>query len=789
MRLKKMLTIAVLIVILVAVSFSYMGATFRNLLAHPAKPPVPPKPYISASLVSTNLLSFNSSRELVPYALLYYSARNVSKVYINATFLRRPPPKNIYILNVSNSCPFNCQNLFGIIASVRNDLVLYGLVANQSYVPIISQQSLPSIPNDSALIIMSSAMPYSMFTNVSGTNQTLIDELMNKGTDIVYVGGNFSYATQGPILVNVSSSVLPIFLSWTQKNVTYRTNDTFFFNKSTYSFTFGHRYGPLTYVNYTNGSILAFPNYLTAWKNASDAGQDIAKTISQLFWLPRYSYGAATANLTSFTNSSGRLGVTMASLSPGFNYNMTKRQRAGYGRAVVYTSNGYSIGNLSDMYRYISYSTSFALNGTLSMPRTIVPAVQIIPIPTITLFTRSAQRKLYSPHMAIYNSNLTLVQTVPLSSFNASGNITIIEPLTLYLSPGRYIVQVLSFYDNQYATGVLNVSPINISLSRANYTGGRFIFTIESANVPLSGIKYNISLNRLYPASGTVSNGTILYTLPSGTPQIHGNLTFSISMLSSTFRYSASNTPLSINIPSQYLELAVVIIVIFVLVTVVRAPNRDEFYIDVPSLREAQKVPIKLKANDMVSAFDKLNVYYHWKFMPLSVEEARVAVANNIRFNNMSVSLTHGNMEVLLNQLVSAGYLVSADGLYAPKNWVAQSGHDIDYLATFKKLRMHLVTHAYVFTEIDTSDRADMIATIHNERIYIVVYSRTSKFQRVPILTSSKTYLAFLNSYKLDEFEEYLHGSMTPMAEELRMYISAGQIKLVDADNPEDMLT
>ena len=46
----------------------------------------------------------------------------------------------------------------------------------------------------------------------------------------------------------------------------------------------------------------------------------------------------------------------------------------------------------------------------------------------------------------------------------------------------------------------------------------------------------------------------------------------------------------------------------------------------------------------------------------------------------------------------------------------------------------------------------------------------------------------FLNSYKLDEFKDRLYGSSTMQAEELKMYIGAGYLKLVDADNPEEQL-
>ena len=60
------------------------------------------------------------------------------------------------------------------------------------------------------------------------------------------------------------------------------------------------------------------------------------------------------------------------------------------------------------------------------------------------------------------------------------------------------------------------------------------------------------------------------------------------------------------------------------------------------------------------------------------------------------------------------------------------------------------------------------------------------KFSSVPIYSGIKTYIAFLNSEKLEEFKSGLYKSMTRESEMLKMYISSGTISLIDADNPSD---
>ncbi len=774
----------IIVFIAVVILVSYAGLSLRS--ASPTKTSGSVlHSGLSTSLESTNLLSYDFGSEIKPYVLFSYNINNISSIYANATIFQQPPPKNFYILNVSDNCPSYCQNLGSIINSVENDLALYGVVPSNSSVSLINMQNVQSMPKDSVLVILDSAMPSSMFSNVTGKNDTLINYLLNKGIDIVYAGGNFSFVAQGDVLVSIPQSSIPSYLLWLQKNSTY-ANTGFFFNKSTYYLATGKRYGALSYTSQYNGSILIFPNYITEWRNASDAGHDVAKAISQLFWIPSYTYGSSN---TIAINQTGKFGFALDPISIPVLDNLSSNNKIGYGRVTVYTNNGYSIGNSSDIYTYHDYNVNFSINGTMSIAQSVTPATSVSPTPTISIIQRSTQKKGYSLHLAIYNENLTQVQTIPLSSFNSTGNITIQAPITLDIPPGQYIAQVLGFYNGQYAAAQFNVSPIVISLTSRNSTSGIFTFSITSSGTQLTNIPYNITVNNLYKSTGTISNGTIVYALPKGAQTPKGNLTFSINMLASTFSYTAKPASQAFSIPTQYVELAVVVVIIFVLITVVRVPIRDEFYIDIPPMKSTDTTAIKLKANEVVSTFDKLNIYNHWKYMPLSVDEVKVAIANNIRYNSMPVNLTHSNIEVLMNQLTSKGFLVSADGLYAPKQWVTQSSHDIEYLATFKKLRIYFLTHAYVFTtEIDASDKSDIIATLHNERVYIVIYSRTSKFQRVPVFPDSKTYIAFLNSDKLEEFKDIMNRSATQEIEELRMYISVGQVKLVDSDNPEDVL-
>ena len=446
-------------------------------------------------------------------------------------------------------------------------------------------------------------------------------------------------------------------------------------------------------------------------------------------------------------------------------------------------------GTSNSVYRYIITKPSLFYNGSFGIANSIVTN-ETVPL-TFNIVTHSPVPINIQPHLTIYTLNSTQIYTTPLPFIhNVSNNFTFILPYQrLVLPPGQpYIIKLQSFQSTEYSAAFFNVSPILLNLIYANVTGDQFVFAINSNRQPITNLPYSMELNGQYPSNGVIKNGSITYGVAKGTPTIIGELNFTLTVSNTKFYYITYYNPLPFGISTQYIEVGVVIVLMLVMIIFVRAPNRDEFYVDVPSLPEEKKIAISLKPKDIVGVFDRLNLSYHWKYMPLSKAEIKSAIANYIKYNNIPVGLTYSNIERLLDQLTVNNYLVTADNLYAPTQWQQQSKHDIEYLATFKKLRLWFVTHAYIFSDLDTSDHADMVATLHSERKYVIIFSKTSKFQKIPIYTGSKTYVAFLNAYRLDEFKNDLFNASTPEAEELKMYIAADYVKLIDSDNPEGLV-
>ena len=789
-------------------------------------------PRISIHPINQDNLFYDNGSYVLPYALLGYNLKNVTQLYVNDTIFSRQIPRSIYILNASNDC-YQCGFVSSTTDLIRSDIARYGVVQNASDVSILPISNLTDLPDNSILIVLNGVMPAEMFSRMNATsfppvasspnsttlpntttsaaanatvarnytNTTVIGYLLDKGTSIIYVGRNFSHMLlQGSIITDTPN--MPSYLKTCYKCVnSLQTNLTngFYFDSPT--FTFFSRgisitptsvrktmYGDITYASISNGSVVAFSNYLTSWGSPKQAASDIAKAVSELFWLPRYSSGNVTVIPSNAFEISSRVGIVLNSPPLSYAANVPGNLNSGFGRITAYTNDSYDINTSYSIYDYSYYTTDAVFNGTISMPSIVVPGQQT-PI-TSDIFTNSQTPVAIEPHLGIYSTNMTLITLIPMPYVYAKGNFTFIKNIPFGLGPGNYIAILDSFTNFTYSATAFHIGAINILPVVKDFKNGNFSFYISSSNSSVSGINYAITMNKLYKQTGTISNGTIVYDLPPGTPISSGTVPFSIEMLSHNYTVNVVNPIPPFFTPQnrQIIEVAVVALITLLITTLVKSPNTDEFYIDIPSFAEQKKVEISVKEDELISVFDKLNSHFHWKYMPLSKNEYRIGVSNNVHHDNIPVNITSNNVDFILNQMAEKGDVVVVDSLYAPAAWVQQSGHDIEYLAIFKKLRIYLVMNTYLFTDLDTSSQADIVATLQGERIYIVIYSKTSKFVNLPIYPNSRTFLAFLNYYSMASFLDNLYKSHTTEAEILRLYIEAGQVRLVDSDNPHEVL-
>ena len=806
----------VVLVAVVALLLALISAIGSALQSIPT-PVVLTNQTISVGLVNQSYLFYSNGGSIVPYVLMDYSTQNVTSLYFNVTLLKNPPPRAVFILNASGEC-YDCANITGLTEMVRRDLVAYGLAANESGITILQPTGVLNVTPYSELIIMNGLLPEELFQRVGTTKESVLQHLLKEGVSIVYVGGNLNNTVRVgeegltfPVSLVLSQNgadpsiqgYLDVCSGCVNQSAIANNSKGFSMRNDSYNFYFiGNRsgltpllYGPVTYKNILNGSLVAFPNYpmLMDGGNQTAAALDIARAASMMFWLPKEAGGENSAQLPA-GNVSGRVGIILNSPSIPFHGSISNGSiESSYGRIVAYTNSSYRIGTESDIYAYLYYTPQVVSGGSITLPAKVIPG-QLTAM-SITIFTNSVKSGVVEPYINIYNQSGDFISAITTGYINktaGSRNISFNKQVQLFLKPGNYIAELYSSTRQEYAASLFSVDPVVLVPLYINFSDNSYRFKVSVDGQPLSsGINFSANINGGYPVNGILSNanGTIDYSSPA--PTILGSVVFNLSMLGGTFNYSMQhNVPPLFNSQAQeLLEAGVMGLVMLMIIVLVRAPKRDDFYIDVPTVTEQKKVQITVPADDVVGVFDKLNQYFHWKYMPLSKSEFRVGISTNIKYQGGTVNATYENMEDILDRLVQLKKVTELDGLYAPSGWLAGSGHDMKYLTTFKKLRVFMVSKAHLFTDLDVSDLADMVATVRGASVYLVIYSKTSRFTRMPLYKDSKTYLAFLNNDDLLDFKDSLYGIGDNESIRLKMHIEAGRVLLLDADRPEEALS
>ena len=137
-------------------------------------------------------------------------------------------------------------------------MIQYNLIKSSANVTIIAPSSLLSLPNDSLIVVINGLLPSDFYNNVT-SNYTLLQYLLNKHDSILYAGQSLTNMLL-PDSIVTPAPPLPYTLSsypYTPNagNLSLRKNDAFYFDNSTFRFTYGNIYdGYLTYINTLNGT-------------------------------------------------------------------------------------------------------------------------------------------------------------------------------------------------------------------------------------------------------------------------------------------------------------------------------------------------------------------------------------------------------------------------------------------------------------------------------------------------------------------------------------------------------
>ena len=167
--------------------------------------------------------------------------------------------------------------------------------------------------------------------------------------------------------------------------------------------------------------------------------------------------------------------------------------------------------------------------------------------------------------------------------------------------------------------------------------------------------------------------------------------------------------------------------------------------------------------------------------MPLTAEELKSGISNNIKYGNTRMTITLRNTYSILSYLLERGTIKMADDYYAPSRWIKESGYSMEYLTIYRKLKDYCISNAMLMTELGASSKADVIVTSKGTQNYIKIYSSDMKVRDIEINQKTKAFLVFLDEEARLTFLDKLYRAYGKNAEIIKMAIAYGNLKLIDS--------
>jgi hypothetical protein len=780
-RTKQVAIILIFFILLIAFLTVYIKGfviVIINILMHGNQTKIGPVSLL-ASIKQNSVIYYDNAHTLLAYSLLSYNLTNVTNASVSLNVYERDPFQKIYLVNVSGFC-VSCFDENILRGALQSYLSHYNLIRNESSFNYISLSDVDAIPPNSTVIVPSGLLPVSLLNE----GNTGIFKLLGEGDTIVYVGLNFSKSigpggiifVNSPSLMNKLSQngldTIPVSNFYGKQTSGPKANLSF--GKPTFIFNMGGVYENVTYANSGNGAVVAFSNYDTSsWTSVVKMANDIAKVINARFWIQRL--GNSTENLNVSSRSSGDIGIFASTITI-----LGKHVNIGI------INNSYSLVTLSannersNSVLEFSSKNFFNPQGLLGIPSSLGES-EHIPI----LIQVNNSNSSINFHMDIYDRNMSYAGAIPIGFVSSAFGI--VKYYAFTFPSGYYLISLRNFENNEYARSLFYLANVTITPTLLDFHNGTFAFSVYSNNFSVTNTTTKIRINGAYETDEEINDGVLVYTLPQGTIINYGNESFRFNMFNTNYTIWYSYEPSVPHIPAIYIEFTIAIIIVVLLNLVLKPPNRDDYYIDVPEFPPSNIEKIVVHPSAVLGVFDKVNYYYHWKYMPLTIEEIKIGVSNNIRVNNMPISITMQNADLLLFTLMEKREVENSLEYYAPKTWVEASGHDIEYLTIFRKLRDYCVQHAMLFTDLNASSSADIIITKNTKQMSVFIYTTTSAMKKMTLSNESRAVIMFLNEEKMRAFLDKLYSSFGKEAEILKLGVEYNYVRLLDTDHLDQL--
>ncbi len=781
--------IILIVVAVIALVMAYMVYYVDTQLSAIPKPSSMPSGPISGSLSTSSygVLTYNSSTQLVAYVNAYYSRSGASTGYTKLALYKSNPILPVYLVNVQGYC-VQCFLPTTLLNDLNRTMAQEGVLFNSTTLNYIDINKISAVPRGAIVIIPSGLMPNILLPNVTYTegcqrySNTTVLSLLSEGDTVIYVGRNLSRSVSCTQQIVQNSNATVSALGIPIINSTYYNSSApnpLYFKSPTFFVSPGQSFGTATSGYILNGTFISLSNYpQVGWNgNATQLAYDLATIIESRYWIPKLMSGSKTLY---FNSTSGGGEYTLFTLNSTLPYSpkASSAINSSYGLLTLMLYNQNTSQEFESGFRYVMHQ-----NGDISMPSVVGQSQQVQISAQVFNSTHNNAAIVYVP---VYYSNLSAAPQPPVRVGQA-GTSALYSYASFQLRSGYYIARLDGQQGNTYSSALFQVANAAITPLQMNFANSTFVFTASSNGAPISGTPYTASVNGAYNRSGVIEAGELTYSLPKGAALGHSSGTFYINVLGDRYAIPYNNKSSGPTIPPIYIEFAIAAVFVIILNRILVPTNVEQYFVDVPDIKPAQHETAKETTATILGVFDRVNTLYRWQYMPLTAEEVRAGISNNIKYGNTRISITLRNTYAVLNILMKKGLVVYAGDYYAPKSWTEQSGHGIDYLAVYRRLRDYCIANAMMFAEMGSSEKYDLVITSKGSQSFIKIYSSQSKVKDVEVGSKSRTFLVFLDEESRMDFLDRLYGSYGRNAELLKLAIGYGNLKLIDTSDLDEL--
>ncbi len=771
----------ILFLLLAGLVYFYVQGQLSAILSAPSSAPTG-RITGTLTLLQQGLLTYNYSSYLLGYAKAHYSQSNSSNSTLSLSIYPENPSEPVYVINVGGYCDqcFVGSSLFG---ALNYSMSKYGMILNRSSLNYIDINQLSRLPQKVTVIIPSGLLPNILLPNATYTekctnyaNITIMD-MLGEGDTVIYVGRNFSRSVScsGQVTQNTAQETAALN-RFSNNTIPNTTSAGLFFSSPTFIVEPGASLGHVYSAHILNGTLIVLSDYpSTGWNNSvSNLASDLAKVMVSRFWIPAMASGFDAINGTS-SNAT----VFTTNTLIGYSSNVSAQINSSYALLRLNLTNQDGFQDFELPFRY-----SLKQNGLISMPA--VTGLSQATTLSAQVFNQSKSSTVIT-FVSVLDRNLSATSSAPIL-VGQTGAQSIYSFPQFYLPTGYYVAQLIDQQGSIYSSSLFYIANSTIIPQKLNFSNVTFLFSASSNGQPLNGVPYQISINKAYGFNGIIENGNIKYSLPPGTSLNRGNGTFEVGIMGSNYSVPYNyQSQKAITVPPLYIAFAVAAIGIVILNKILVPPNIDDYYIDVPDIKPSKLEHAKEPAESIVSVFDKVNAFYHWKYVPLTADEVKSGISTNIKYGNTRMTITLRNTYAILGSMVEKGVVSTADDYYAPSRWISESGYSMEYLVIYRKLKDYCISNAMLLTEMGASSKADVIVTNKGAQNYVKIYSPGLKAKDIEVSQKTRTFIVFIDEEARMSFLDKLYLSYGNNAEILKMAISYGNVRLVDSNNLSDL--